>query len=180
MSETESKILAARISAALDGEQQGDEAHAAYTDAGLEPGRELWETYSLIGDALRSDELAQSPSRRFTESLTAQLDQEPPLRVSFLRQQPRRRWVSGGVAIAASVAAAVWYIGPRSALVEIVQTATNWPAAQERFADNAGGSIERASVVRDPRLEDYLRAHRQYAARQVAPLILVGASGQDD
>lgn len=73
-------------------------------------GRQLWDTYHLIGDVLRSRELAITPSERFYARVSKAIDEEPvvvaPRRV---RKQRRSYWPRVGIAAAIVVSVAVWF-----------------------------------------------------------------------
>ena len=173
-----------RLSAMLDGD-----ADAAALDAVLgawrrEPQtRERWHTYTLIGDVLRSEDLAQPADHdaAFLARLRDRLAQEPAILAPLpavaapavvptqLARRAWRRW-SAPVAMAAGVFAVVGVAvmmrgsetGPEAGLMA---AAPGRPAVQ---AVSVGGDRPAAPVlatdgvlVRDPQLDRYLEAHRQ-------------------
>ncbi len=71
-----------KISAFVDGELQGHEVEMALSILRLEHGRDRWDAYHQIGDALRSDELAFNMSDDFSVRLTARLEREPTILAS--------------------------------------------------------------------------------------------------
>ncbi len=72
-------------------------------------GRQLWDTYHLIGDVMRSQELAIEPSERFYARVSKAIDAEPT--VVAPRRMPasiRRRWPELAIAAAMVLAIGVW------------------------------------------------------------------------
>lgn len=120
-------LQAERISALLDGEVESDELSILLGQAEDDDGRLLWNDYHLIGDALRSDELALPKSESdFLARFSARLSDEPHLlapaalvdhvpRVAAKRMNPflRVRRVLPTAAAAAAVAALSWVVVPR-------------------------------------------------------------------
>jgi sigma-E factor negative regulatory protein RseA len=136
--------------------------------------REDWHTWSLIGDVLRSEDLAQRPSHdaQFLAGLRQKLAQEPvvlapadlaPTSLEQAKSAPKpgrvntRYWL-GSAAVAASVAVAVGA----------------WVRQPEGLSQDRGATLAQAAtpadvsaqmpltMVRDPELDRYLAAHRQY------------------
>ncbi|MFO1326881.1 MAG: sigma-E factor negative regulatory protein [Rubrivivax sp.] len=150
-----------------------DEALRAWaTDAGA---RQDWHLYQLIGDALRSDELACRPQRdrEFLQRLRRRMADEPvPLAPTPLPAAPERsrRWLSSVAAVAgfAVVGAAVYMLRPQD-------DAGGWQQARTPVVDpdnglravsaasHPGGSqalVVDGQVIRDARLDAYFEAHR--------------------
>lgn len=188
------------MSALADGEAAPDEfgrACAAWAAADA-AARERWHAYHLIGDVLRSDNLATSPQRDrvFLERLSLRLDAEP----AVLAPQPlpaatptRRHGWALPVALAAGVMALatvlVVAIGPAGQSGESTLASAAPPAAVPVTAVPAAAGVPPASaavvaevappggrVVRDAQLDRYLRAHREYAT--ALPGSLPGGSGR--
>ena len=69
------------ISALADGHLEGEAfARGVELAASSPAGRQAWQTYHLIGDVLRSGELAPAPAQAaFLERLQARLREEPSL-----------------------------------------------------------------------------------------------------
>ena len=66
-----------RLSALADGQLQGDELSAAFAYAAEdEDGAKTWQLYHLVGDVLRSADLAQPANPAFMARLREQLAQE--------------------------------------------------------------------------------------------------------
>jgi sigma-E factor negative regulatory protein RseA len=160
------------ISALADGQLQGEAFARAVELAACDPlAREAWHTYHLIGDVLRSGELtAGTTPTAFLERLQLRLRQEQrlddPQPVSHLPgvivSQPSAanddsfRWkLVAGLASVAAVAAIGWaVIGGAGGKPEQAQLAAAQPVA-------APASSPQTGMIRDPRLDEFLAAHRQ-------------------
>jgi sigma-E factor negative regulatory protein RseA len=188
------------ISALADGEADADEcgrAVVAWTERGS-LARRSWHAYHLIGDALRSEDLCSAPGhdRAFLERLRSRLAAEPAVPVVAAAAAPlisaggqparRQRWVVP-MALAAGVMVLVSALvlelgggGPASSAPVLAAV----PAAATAVA--AAGTVPAVAVletsaqgdriVRDARLDRYLRAHRDYGA--ALPGALPGGSGR--
>jgi len=179
------------LSALADGEADAAEvgrACAAWAGADA-PTRRSWHAYQLIGDVLRSEDLASPPGRdrAFLERLSARLDDEPAvLAPEPLPVAPKRR---PGWALPAALAAGVMALatllvvslGPSgggvasptlAAAPTVGDTATALPAS----TSVAEAAPQGGRVVRDAQLDRYLRAHRDYAT--ALPGSLPGGSGR--
>ncbi|HEY8051107.1 MAG TPA: sigma-E factor negative regulatory protein [Ramlibacter sp.] len=165
------------ISALADGQLAG-EAFArgmelAATDAA---GREAWHAYHLIGDVLRSSDLAAgAPPAQFIARLQSRLRDERILvdaAVAAAAMPVREaandfRWkLVAGVASVAAVSAIAW------SLVGGVPASQEGPqlAASTVPAGTVLASTKQGVMIRDPRLDELLAAHRQLGgATLVAP-----------
>ncbi|WBY00881.1 sigma-E factor negative regulatory protein [Ramlibacter tataouinensis] len=169
-----------RISALADGQLQGEEFARAMQAAGADRAvLEAWHSYHLIGDALRSSDLAcGTPGPAFLDRLSARLAQEPlprpqpaPAAALAARHaaQPAAndgsfRWkMVAGLASVAAFAAVGWSVlgsggQPGSAQPQLASAPQQAPGA-------APGSVlarsEPGVMIRDPRLDEMLAAHRQ-------------------
>lgn len=172
-----------RLSSLIDGEGRHDDVDEACrrwkTDADL---RRDWETYHLIGDVLRSDEL--SPSRpgdaAFLQGLRAKLAAEPvPLVPTPLQQRPAaahpRRWLAPAAMAAGLMAVGTAFVVLRP---EVAGPAVGWesqvavtpPAELRRTgaatlpvaapASSQAVMVLDGQVIRDARLDAYFEAHR--------------------
>lgn len=132
------------ISAWMDGEL----SEFDIPDLSTEQGRRAWDTYHLIGDALRNADLAVSPSTDFHARLSRALDAELPIVAPQRRRSPWRMGLSG-LAVVAAVATVAWVAQPyiMGGSTGLIETRT--------LAD--------ASASEAPVLRDYLEAHRQMA-----------------
>lgn len=158
--------------------------------------RQSWHAYHLIGDVLRSEDLASPPEHdhRFLERLCLRLDDEPavlaprPL-APALPTRRSRSWLMpaalaagvmglatvlvssltpGGGTPAPLLAAAPY---KDTAVATVTPTAVAPVAAQVAEVVPPGGA-----VLRDAQLDRYLRAHRDYAT--ALPGSLPGGSGR--
>ena len=162
------------ISALADGQLQGEAFDRGVELAAGDGGaREIWHTYHLIGDVLRSGEHVNgSVPAAFLGRLQLRLRQEPPLcgggqgtgraDAVFLpvpqtaANDPSFRWkVAAGVSTVAAVAALGWAaVGGIVAKPELAQLAVAPPAAVVTAS-------ERGLMIRDAHLDEFLAAHRQ-------------------
>jgi sigma-E factor negative regulatory protein RseA len=159
------------ISALADGQLRGEAFIRGVEAAALDPAAlEAWHTYHLIGDVLRSGELAAGTMpTAFLGRLQLRLQQEQ--RVIAVGQQPTRaesaplqeaandssfRWkLVAGFASLAAVAAIGWTVaGSLAARPDQAQLATG-------AGETVLAGTERGPMIRDPRLDEFLAAHRQ-------------------
>lgn len=162
------------ISALVDGQLRGEAfAHGVEVATRDPAAREAWHTYHLIGDVLRSGELAPGTMpAAFLERLQSRLRHEPyapvgraALAQSHVGQTSAQtpaandesfRWkLVAGLASVAAVAAIAWtVIGGAGGKPEQAQLAGVAAPAVLAVA-------EPAVMIRDPRLDEFLAAHRQ-------------------
>ncbi|SOZ52892.1 SIGMA-E FACTOR NEGATIVE REGULATORY PROTEIN; rseA family [Cupriavidus taiwanensis] len=171
---------AEQISVLMDGELAPHEVDAVLDLAKSEAGLSDWTTYQLIGDALRSEDLTQAGSTAdFLSRFSARLEAEPHVLVPAVAQASARhrllvrpswvRRVMPGTAIAAAVAAVSWVVVPQLRGPVTVGTPDAVVArAEQPAAGQAAGIVTVAAdapqMIRDPRLDEYLRAHRTSVA----------------
>jgi sigma-E factor negative regulatory protein RseA len=168
------------ISALADGQLEGDAFAQAVAAVTTDPAaRQAWQTYHLIGDVLRSGELATTTAPPvFLAGFQARLQQElaagQPAAIkviaagadveraagSFDSQQTAAndasfRWkMVAGVASLAAVSAigwSAWGLNPASGDAQLAKAA----------GASAVATAERPVMIRDPRLDELLAAHRQ-------------------
>lgn len=163
-----------RLSALVDGECDAQEAaRFARQWGGDTQLQQRWQTYHLIGDALRSDELARHRSGdAFMLGLRARLAQEPVV-LAPVPQSPtarKARWlrpVSAAAGVVA-VAGSVWLLPMRQPIGE-PQTLASRSAPVVTAVAPAGLVGDR--VVRKGGLDPYLSAHQQFqSAAAIAPM----------
>jgi sigma-E factor negative regulatory protein RseA len=173
-----------RLSAFVDGELFG-EKHLNLDKflSGLDDeDRAAWSSYHLIGDALRSDDLAVSPatSSAFLNGFAARFENEPHVLAPAAMPVARRllalrRRVVPAFAVAAAAATLTWIVVPQ------LQGVPGGPGAQ--LASVHGDSVQRvamvpvptvaqpiaqdANIIRDASLDQYLEAHQQFAQQPV-------------
>jgi sigma-E factor negative regulatory protein RseA len=188
----------AQLSALMDGDRHAaDEACRAW--AGDASARADWHTYHVIGEVLRSEDAACSAASdaRFLVRLRERLAAEPVVlapEVSRLPVRARRAWMAPAAVAAGFVAVAGVLLATRLATpqesrdavpalarnpgVEAPATALAGlrplPAPASTMATDPGGAASRdgAMLIRDPELDRYLAAHRQYA--NASPLVIPG------
>lgn len=171
------------LSALVDGEAAREgvmQACAAWrSDAEL---RQTWHAYQLIGDVLRSDDLASDPARdeQFLQRLRARLADEPVVlapqpveAVSLAAGRSARRWRTGAAVAAGFVAVAGVLVAlqmpspePAASVARapspIVPTTTVAPTFVEPAGDHAV-LVTDGKLIRDARLDRYLAAHQRFA-----------------
>lgn len=168
------------ISALADGQLHGDEFARGVDAVAADPqARQAWLTYHLIGDVLRSEELALG-SLQFAERLRGRLAQEPSFAIDSIAidarhssaddllevktpaaNDPNFRWkMVAGFASLAAVAAIGWTAS--------MTLGTKPEQSQMAAAPAASGTLlaagERGTMLRDARLDELLAAHRQLGA----------------
>jgi sigma-E factor negative regulatory protein RseA len=163
------------MSVLMDGELAPHDVDDVLALAKSNDGMSSWGTYQLIGDALRSEELTHAGSTdAFLSCFASRLEAEPhvlaPAAANRHRLLVKPSWmrrVVPGTAIAAAVAAVSWVVVPQmrspgdaGAPDAVVAQAA---APVQATAAKAGGIVTVAAesqMIRDPRLDEYLRAHR--------------------
>ncbi len=186
-SETPSPELREAVSALADGQLRGD-AFARTVDAVAEQAEahDAWRTYHLIGDVLRSGVPAQTrdddafmarlrgaiaaepvpprvlpmPSQEPVQALATPLAARAPA-----SNQPNFRWAAvAGLAGVAMVAALVWQSGVgRDSGAQLASA----PAEGSVLVPQRTQSGDTQLVIRDPRLDELLAAHRQTGGASV-------------
>ena len=186
--------LREQLSSFVDGECQSpaadDVCRRWRTDAEC---RSTWHAYHLIGDVLRSDELATSDGREaaFLSTLRERLAAEPvPLAPAPLPGQPVRplrskRWYMPAAAVAGFMAVGVAVVALRPEA-----TATGWNERIAATPPSGQGDMRRVGsvaapasaqmmvvdgqLIRDARLDAYFEAHR--GAAGAGPSALPGGA----
>lgn len=138
--------------------------------------RQRWHTYHLIGDVMRSDELATSPAKdaAFMASLRDRLAQEPvvlapmPAMAPAAQSQARRRAWMTPAALAAGfvIVAGVWVVarlgqpGAEPTAAALLASNPTLPLTLAGTAQVVATPGTSQAVIRDARLDSYLRAHQ--------------------
>lgn len=169
-----------RLSALMDGELEGEALADALRWAHDEEGQATWELYHLVGDVLRSPELAVHAASPLVGRLREQLAQEPiaprvpvglPSEATVLParvQQPAAnasvfRWkMVAGIASMAAVAAIGWNSveALRGGGEQLASAPAAPPASVVAVSEGAGQPV----MLRDPRLDELLQAHKQFGS----------------
>lgn len=179
------------LSALVDGELQGDELEQALACAESADGCASWELYHLVGDVLRSPDLAHHSQHDLLSGLRQQLAAEPALRL----QPAQLEQVTAGLAQqtpvvalrdpAANTSVFRWKVAASFATVAAV-AALGWNLVSTTPAGGQGGqggqlasnglgaapvvvATENGEVLRDPRLDALMASHQQYRAALQAP-----------
>ncbi|MEW9580878.1 sigma-E factor negative regulatory protein [Paraburkholderia sp. DGU8] len=176
-----------RLSAFVDGELFGEE-HPNLDKflSGLNgEDRAAWSRYHLIGDALRSDDLAVSAatSSAFMSGFAARLQNEPhmlaPAAIPLARRLlSLRRRVMPAVAVAAAAATLTWIVVPQlqhvpgGSVAQMASLQTREDAVQRVAMASVPMSTAQpvgqdANIIRDASLDQYLEAHQQFAQQPV-------------
>ncbi len=151
--------LSVTISAWMDGDEAAPMPAAVLT----QEGRQTWQVYHLIGDTLRTPELAIPPATDLRARVTQALVSEPAMiaapRLAQLEPKPKRAasvWrtvVWPSLAMAAAVASVVWVARP------FLLPDSGVSGAQ--MASTTAPKRAVASNVDMPAVQDYVSAHRQ-------------------
>ncbi|MGN6650611.1 sigma-E factor negative regulatory protein [Trinickia sp.] len=173
-----------RLSAFVDGE--GLDAPMSFDGVLTEfdyADRSTWSAYHLIGDALRSDDLAIHPakSQAFLAGFAARLESEPhfiaPQEAARRSPSVLRRRAAPALAVAAAAAMLTWIVlpqwhgGPSQGTVQTAATSSHADGVQSVAMTNVPGAQE-GNIIRDAQLDQYLEAHQQFAQQ---PMV-VGAT----
>lgn len=76
-------------------------------------GRQVWDNYHLIGDVLRSEQLALEPSELFYARLSKAIDEEPIVFApNALKPALWRRWTWPAAALSVALGAMFWLVQP--------------------------------------------------------------------
>ncbi|WP_213294257.1 sigma-E factor negative regulatory protein [Paraburkholderia sacchari] len=184
-----------QLSAFVDGEMAGDEQHLNAILSGLDQeGREVWSSYHLIGDVLRSDDLAMRPaaSQSFMAGFAARFEAEPhvlaPAALPASEQSAAhngrvsrilalRRRVVPSLAVAAAAATLTWIVMPQmrgvgmagAPQIAAVQSAGDHVqrVAMNTVPVQTAAAMQDGNIIRDARLDEYLEAHQQFAQQPV-------------
>jgi sigma-E factor negative regulatory protein RseA len=175
----------ADLSALMDGQSPGGEmqrcSDAWRTDADT---RSTWHTYQLIGDVLRSDELAGSPGRdaALLAALRKRLADEPAVLAPAVVAAParaaarRRAWLMPGAVAAGFIAVAGTLVVSRLSAPEPAAPALLASSPPQVLAGSPSAPpnvqlvgtqpspgqtlVLDGQLIRDAQLDAYLRAHR--------------------
>ena len=186
--------LRQRLSRLVDGDASPEEAASLCGQwAGDAQAREAWHEYHLIGDVLRSEELAGPAAHQadFLAQLRGRLQQEPaivaptPMPASTRRRRPPR-WL-GGAAIAAGFVAVAGVLvvsrvsepglgeaGPAMAQQvpadDGLRRTTTAAAEPAPHAAASAVPLQDGQLIRDARIDQYFEAHRGMRSMPAAAL----------
>ena len=174
---------AEEISALIDGELGPDGvARACASWRSDARSRQTWHAYHLIGDVLRSDDLASRPARDadFLNRLRERLADEPVVLApaalpaaaavpAMAGRRALRHWRAGAAVAAGFVAVAGVLVVMRSPAPQPAAELARAPVVAPVVSVAAESGVEQAAyvtdgrVMRDARLDRYLAAHQQFA-----------------
>jgi sigma-E factor negative regulatory protein RseA len=175
------------LSAFVDGEMPGDGQLNTFLGGLNDEERVVWSSYHLIGDALRSDDLAISPatSSAFLAGFAARFEAEPHLLAPASAPVARRllalrRRVVPAFAVAAAAATLTWIVvpqlqgvaghgGTQLAAVQPTDSVQRVAMASMPAANVQPVAVQDANIIRDARLDQYLEAHQQFAQQPMVP-----------
>lgn len=172
-----------QLSALADGQLHDEEMEEALAFAADdEEGHAAWQVYHLVGDVLRSQDLARPVDTAFLSRLREQLAQEtapPRLKLSVEEQGivsvPQEaanaavfRWkMAAGFASMAAVAAIGWTaLGSLQGVGSVAgaQMSAAPPLVQTEPAVAIADATGQPVMIRDPRLDELLAAHKQFGS----------------
>ena len=141
--------------------------------------RVTWHCYQLIGDVMRSEDLASTPQHdaEFLASLRTRLQQEPPVAAQVkpagdvlalpasARVRPLPRWLApaamaAGFVAVAGVLVVTRFAAPAAELGAGTQMATQTARQTSPSSPLASIEVMDAALVRDAQIDRYFRAHR--------------------
>lgn len=188
-----SNELRETLSSLMDGELPGEGARAPCSRWRMDAEtRHAWHTYQLIGDVLRSDDLASAPQRdeAFLQRLRGRLAQEPvpmaplpaaaraavgpapsevPVAALVAAPSGSRRLSRrlAPMAMAAGVVVVAGVVGVMRAVgsggADTGPMASGFDAGGASMAASMPGGAVPVTMVRDARLDRYMAAHRKLA-----------------
>ncbi len=181
----ESEHEAEQLSALADGELGAEEvARACANWRKGASSQATWHTYHLIGDVLRSDDLASSPraDRMMLDNVRDRLAREPVVFAPAPTLQPARAdrrqrnpwpWAALSAVAAgfAGVAGVLVVLGgtsidsslPKTGISDAGLPATISSAASRSFDQSSQAVLADGRLVRDARLDRYLDAHKHFS-----------------
>lgn len=180
---------AERLSALVDGELADDDVKHACIDWRADAKvRQSWHAYQLIGDVLRSEDLASAPGRdeAFLRSLRSRLADEPvvlaprPAKALPMATGRSLRFWRAGAAVAAGFVAVGGVLvalqmpardaQPQPGLAQapavpatVVPVSATAPVAATEPAVEQAALVTDGQLIRDARLDRYLAAHQRFA-----------------
>jgi len=176
-----------RLSAFVDGELFDGERPHTILAAFDQEDRADWSCYHLIGDALRSDDLAVSPaaSSAFMSGFSARFESEAhvlaPASIPVARRLlSLRRRVVPAFAVAAAAATLTWIVmpqlqgvNPAAGVAQMASVAPHADSVQRvamasmPVATVAQANPQDGNIIRDANLDQYLEAHQQFGLQPV-------------
>ena len=173
-----------QLSALMDGEVMDGRWDDAWTAATDDEGLMTWHAYHVVGDVLRSSELASATSAQvllgaLRERLAQEATERPVHADNVAAVQGELgdaanaavfRWkLAAGFASLAAVAAVGWGVLSTAPVSPVGSQLASAPSAVVQPVNNglvavAGAENSSQVMIRDPRLDELLAAHRQFGA----------------
>lgn len=165
------------ISAWMDGDSETDMPEGLLN----KQGRETWDLYHLIGDTLRTPELALTAGHSLQARIAQEIKNEPSIVAapkpvaaqSQANKHKMQRWSKAiwpGVAMAAAVASVIWVAKP------FVLPEYSAPAEQVAEATPAPVRLVNEVALNAPVVRDYVSAHRQISGPANVRQVSYGAT----
>jgi sigma-E factor negative regulatory protein RseA len=173
-----------RLSAFVDGELFGEEHLNKFISELDHEDRASWSHYHLIGDALRSDDLAVNPaaSSMSLAGFAARFEQEPHVLAPAAMPVARRllalrRRVVPAFAVAAAAATLTWIVVPQlqggTGVTQVASLQSHGDSVQRVAMASVPAvtaqPVQDGNIIRDASLDQYLEAHQQFAQQPVMP-----------
>ena len=160
-----------QISAFADNELSDGHLDVTLATLRQQEGRDTWNLYHQIGDALRSDDLNTQVNPGLTSRIFASLDAEPTImvaakqRLPVAKQDMFKRFAMPGMAVAAVAVAAFLTVPQMMTTQNASMNASNpTPIVLASAApDKMTVASQDGEVLRDPRIDEYLLAHQRFS-----------------
>jgi len=175
---TNGKVDFEHLSALIDGELDAHEAAAVLDALCRDPVLQRhWSELQLVGDALRSAEVAACQEGGFCDRVRKALASEPTVLAPRRRARPAwRRYSVSGLAVAASVAAIAFVAVPimRAPTPDVIaqkQPPASAPVVASTAAPAAGAKEAKAAaaIANARALDPYFAAHRELTGGSPLP-----------
>jgi sigma-E factor negative regulatory protein RseA len=190
--EKQSVETAERISALMDGEIEPQQLAPTLKELRQQGAYDTWQLYHLIGDTLRSADLAMPANRDAERKLMIALAAEPAMIVRPAHPSIpalRRHALSSG-AVAAAVLMIGWLIWPQFSVTGSSPSSAQLVSIKQGSLENATTPATRQGKAVPPPmpgLAEYVMAHQQFSpsvasygvapmARGMAPATIIEAS----
>jgi hypothetical protein len=179
---TDPELLSAWVDGELDRAQAGRMMERLRVDAGLQAD---WLAHHVVSDALKSNDVACHASAALRERICEALAAEPSIVAPRRRPAMPARWlipVAGGVAAVVFLAVGMTRaLNDRAPTVAVSVPLEAGPAGGARKSPRDPVQLSGVpQMQRDPRLEAYLRAHRELGDSGVLPqAVMYLRAGED-
>jgi negative regulator of sigma E activity len=160
---------AQRLSCLLDGELEADECRALVERLRHDEGAcRQWALFNVVGDAMRSADVASWHTDGFVARVSKALEGEPTVLApaALASRSSMRRWLlpGAGAAVAAAILIVVGLPSRQASSPDVM--AGKSPSATTASLATARAPVQ---IERSPALERYLAAHRELADPTLMP-----------